>query len=162
MISCVWRSSLGDHGARSPVNTIPISIGNRVALAHSCAEKVRRGGQQLLMKHLVGTPAVRRGRSPTAALSVASERPRVVSAGPRVVSAAAVVVSAAVVVVSAAGAVVSAGVGVVAQELLMAMFYSYLWVMRRTTLPNLCLGAGGGMISDTPSRFVGSSVALLN
>ena len=75
------------------------------------------------MKHPVGTPAVRRGRSPTAALPVASERPRVVSAGPRVVSAAAVVVSAAVVVVSAAGAVVSAGVGVLAQVLRRAMFY---------------------------------------
>ena len=143
MISCVWRSSLGDHEARSPVNTIPISIGNRVALAHSCAEKVRRGGQQLLMKHLVGTPAVRRGRSPTAALSVASERPRVVSAGPRVVSAAAVVVSAAVVVVSAAGAVVSAGVGVLAQVLRRAVLHEYLQVMRCTTLPNLCPGAGG-------------------
>ena len=68
------------------------------------------------MKRLVGTPAVRRGRSPTAALPVASERPRVVSAGPRVASAA-------VVVVSAAGAVVSAGVGVLAQVLRRAMFY---------------------------------------
>ena len=123
MISCVWRSSLGDHGARSPVNTIPISIGNRVALAHRCVENVRRGGQQLLMKRRVGTLAMRRGRSPTAALPVASERPRVVSAGPRVVSAAVVVVSAAVAVASAAGALVSAGVGVLAQVLRRAMFY---------------------------------------
>ena len=90
------------------MNTIPISIGNRVALAHRCVEEMRRGGPQLLMKRLVGTPVVRLGRSPTVALPVASERPRVVSAGPRVVSAAVVVVSAAVAVVSAAGAVVSA------------------------------------------------------